>query len=228
MAIPPSTGKRHPIFARVSARISPAMDAQGALEHRRALLAGLPAGCSRSAPATASTSPTTRQRSPRSWPWSPSRICVPSPRPPTTWPWSLSRWSMAPPTPSLPLTPAWTLRSPPWCCARWPDQARTLAELSRWCGPVGSCASSNTSSRHRWPGPGPAARRPGLAHPGGRPPHQSPHPGRHHRRRVPDHQRPTVPVPRGSAAPAGRAPRPRRRTPPNQPPGGGRPTALRP
>ena len=41
MAIPPSTGKRHPIFAGVYARISPAMDAQGALEHRRALLAGL-------------------------------------------------------------------------------------------------------------------------------------------------------------------------------------------
>jgi ubiquinone/menaquinone biosynthesis C-methylase UbiE len=41
MASPPSTGKRHPIFARVYARISPAMDAQGALEHRRALLAGL-------------------------------------------------------------------------------------------------------------------------------------------------------------------------------------------
>jgi ubiquinone/menaquinone biosynthesis C-methylase UbiE len=41
MASPPATGKRHPIFARVYARISPAMDAQGALEHRRALLAGL-------------------------------------------------------------------------------------------------------------------------------------------------------------------------------------------
>jgi ubiquinone/menaquinone biosynthesis C-methylase UbiE len=41
MASPPSTGKRHPIFARVYARISPAMDAQGALEHRRALLASL-------------------------------------------------------------------------------------------------------------------------------------------------------------------------------------------
>ena len=38
---PPSTGKRHPIFARVFARAGPAMDAQGALEHRRALLAGL-------------------------------------------------------------------------------------------------------------------------------------------------------------------------------------------
>ena len=37
----PSTGKRHPIFARVFARAGPAMDAQGALEHRRALLAGL-------------------------------------------------------------------------------------------------------------------------------------------------------------------------------------------
>jgi SAM-dependent methyltransferase len=37
----PSTGKRHPILARVFARAAPAMDAQGALEHRRALLAGL-------------------------------------------------------------------------------------------------------------------------------------------------------------------------------------------
>ena len=44
---------------------------------------------------------------------------------------------MAPPTPSLPLTPAWTLRSPPWCCARWPDQARALAELSRVLRPGG-------------------------------------------------------------------------------------------
>jgi hypothetical protein len=30
MVSPPSTGKRHPIFARVYARISPALDAQGA------------------------------------------------------------------------------------------------------------------------------------------------------------------------------------------------------
>jgi ubiquinone/menaquinone biosynthesis C-methylase UbiE len=41
MASPPSTSKRHPIFARVYARISPAMDAQGAADHRRTLLAGL-------------------------------------------------------------------------------------------------------------------------------------------------------------------------------------------
>jgi ubiquinone/menaquinone biosynthesis C-methylase UbiE len=33
--------RRHPIFARVYARISPAMDAQGAADHRHALLAGL-------------------------------------------------------------------------------------------------------------------------------------------------------------------------------------------
>ena len=37
----PARGKRHPIFARFYARISPAMDAQGATEHRRTLLAGL-------------------------------------------------------------------------------------------------------------------------------------------------------------------------------------------
>jgi hypothetical protein len=37
----PSTGKRHPIVARVFARAGPAMDAQGALDPRRALLAGL-------------------------------------------------------------------------------------------------------------------------------------------------------------------------------------------
>ena len=37
----PSTGTRHPIFARVFARAGPAMDAQGALKHRRTLLAGL-------------------------------------------------------------------------------------------------------------------------------------------------------------------------------------------
>jgi hypothetical protein len=40
MASRPST-KRHPVFARFYARISPTMDAQGAVEHRRTLLAGL-------------------------------------------------------------------------------------------------------------------------------------------------------------------------------------------
>jgi ubiquinone/menaquinone biosynthesis C-methylase UbiE len=40
MASRPST-RRHPVFARLYARISPTMDAQGAVEHRRALLAGL-------------------------------------------------------------------------------------------------------------------------------------------------------------------------------------------
>ena len=34
----PSTGKRHPIFARVFARVGPAMDAQGAWGVRTALL----------------------------------------------------------------------------------------------------------------------------------------------------------------------------------------------
>jgi ubiquinone/menaquinone biosynthesis C-methylase UbiE len=38
---PPRPTRPHPIFARVYARISPAMDAQGAAGHRRALLAGL-------------------------------------------------------------------------------------------------------------------------------------------------------------------------------------------
>ena len=38
---PPQPIRRHPIFARFYARISPAMDAQGAAEHRRTLLAGL-------------------------------------------------------------------------------------------------------------------------------------------------------------------------------------------
>jgi SAM-dependent methyltransferase len=41
MATPPTTSKRHPIWARVYARISPTMDAQGAIDHRRKLLAGL-------------------------------------------------------------------------------------------------------------------------------------------------------------------------------------------
>ena len=41
MATPPTTRKRHPIWARFYARISPTMDAQGAVEHRRTLLAGL-------------------------------------------------------------------------------------------------------------------------------------------------------------------------------------------
>ena len=36
-----SSSKRHPVFARLYARISPSMDARGAVEHRRALLAGL-------------------------------------------------------------------------------------------------------------------------------------------------------------------------------------------
>ena len=41
MATPPTTRKRHPIWARFYARISPTMDAQGAVDHRRELLAGL-------------------------------------------------------------------------------------------------------------------------------------------------------------------------------------------
>ena len=41
MATPPTTSERHPIWARVYARISPTMDAQGAIDHRRKLLAGL-------------------------------------------------------------------------------------------------------------------------------------------------------------------------------------------
>ena len=41
MATPSTTSQRHPIWARVYARISPTMDAQGALDHRRELLAGL-------------------------------------------------------------------------------------------------------------------------------------------------------------------------------------------
>jgi SAM-dependent methyltransferase len=41
MANSPSVGEPHPIFARFYARVSPAMDAQGAVEHHRALLAGL-------------------------------------------------------------------------------------------------------------------------------------------------------------------------------------------
>ena len=50
MASRPST-RRHPVFARFYARISPSMDAQGAVEHHRALLAAWPAGSWRSAPA---------------------------------------------------------------------------------------------------------------------------------------------------------------------------------
>ena len=41
MATPSTTSQRHPIWARVYARISPTMDAQGAVDHRRELLAGL-------------------------------------------------------------------------------------------------------------------------------------------------------------------------------------------
>ena len=77
-----STGKRHPIFARVFARAGPAMDAQGALEHRRASSPASPAGSWRSAPAAASTSPTTRQQSPSCSPSSLSRTSAPWPKPP--------------------------------------------------------------------------------------------------------------------------------------------------
>jgi hypothetical protein len=35
MATPPTTSRRHPVWARFYARISPAMDGQGAVEHRR-------------------------------------------------------------------------------------------------------------------------------------------------------------------------------------------------
>ena len=38
---PPTTWNQRPTFARVFARLDPAMDAQGVAEHCRALLAGL-------------------------------------------------------------------------------------------------------------------------------------------------------------------------------------------
>jgi hypothetical protein len=56
---PASTVAGHPIFARVYARISPAMDAHGALEHRRTSSPAWPGRVWRSAPATAVTSVTT-------------------------------------------------------------------------------------------------------------------------------------------------------------------------
>ena len=152
----PSTGKRHPIFARVFARAGPAMDAQGALDHRRALLAGLgPAGSWRSVPAAASTSPTTRQRSPNCSPSSLSRTSAPWPKPPPSRLPSPSAWSTAPPMTCPVPMPAWTPPSHPWCCARCPTKAAPWLNCAGYYAPVASFASSSTSkpTPPAWPGP---------------------------------------------------------------------------
>ena len=202
----PSTGKRHPIFARVFARAGPAMDAQGALDHRRALLAGLgPAGSWRSAPATASTSPTTRQRSPNCSPSSLSRTSAPWPKPPP---------SRLPPHPRG----RRHRRCPAQSRCRHGRRRRIVGAVlgARPSPRPGGTAPGATPrwrasllrahpSRHLRPGQGPAPRRRHLAHLCWRLPHQPRHADRHHHCRLPTHQHPPVPVSRQPAAVASRA-----------------------
>jgi hypothetical protein len=68
MAGPLQPIRRHPIFARVYARISPAMDAQGAAEHRRTLLADLAGRVLEVAPGNGLTFAHLRRQDRRGWP----------------------------------------------------------------------------------------------------------------------------------------------------------------
>jgi hypothetical protein len=191
------------------------MDAQGAVEHRRTLLAGLAGRVLEVGAGNGLNLAHTRQPSQRPWPWNPSRICVVLPRSPPAGRRSWSGWSTAPPTTSRPRRAAWTPWSPPWRCARCPGRPVLWKALSGAAAWWGAALLRARPSRHRRPGPGPATRRPHLAHPGGRLPHQPRHPGRHHHRRLPDHEPPAVPVPREPATPTSRTPPPRGRPRPS-------------
>jgi hypothetical protein len=204
---PPTTWKRHPIFARVFARLGPAMDAQGAAEHRRALLAGLagrvlevgagnglnfshlPAGRHRGPRGRARTLPTKaggRDRRTGTGPHPcPGRHCR---RAPGARREHGRRRRL--------LGAVFGVRPGQGARRALPGApARRRAPLLRAC-----------SGRYRWPGPGSATRRPDLAHARRRLPHQPRHPGRHHRRRLPGHQLQTVSLPRQSHALARRTP----------------------
>jgi hypothetical protein len=220
----PSTGKRHPIFARVIARAGPAMDAQGALEHRGASSPAWLAGSWRRVPAAASTSPTTRQRLPSCSPSSLSRTFAPWPKPPPSRLPSPSAWSTAAPMPCPVPMPAWTPPSHRWCCARCPTSPRpgrtAPGATPRW---RASLLRAHPS-RHLRPGQGPAPRRRHVAHLCWRLPHQPRHADRHHQCRLPSHQHPPVPVSRQPAAVASRAARARDRPPPTRIPTRGAPS----
>jgi hypothetical protein len=219
-----STGKRHPVFARVFARVGPAMDAQGALEHRRALLAGL---AGRVLEVGAGSGLNFAHYPPAA-----TELLAVEPELDLRALAETAAQQAAVPirvvdgtaVPCPVLMPAWTPPSHRWCCARCPTKPAPWRNCAGCYAPVASFASSSTSKRHLRPGQGPAPRRRHLAHLCWRLPHQPRHADRHHHCRLPSRQHPPVPVSRQPAAVASRAARARDRSPPTRIPTGGAPS----
>jgi hypothetical protein len=150
-----TTGKRHPIFTRVFARVGPAMDTQGALEHRRALLAGL---AGRVLEVGAGNGLNFAH-----YPPAVTELLAVEPEPYLR---ALAetaahqaaipiRVSTAPPMPCPVPMPAWTPPSHRWCCARCPTKPAPWLNSAGCYAPVASFASSSTSKQTppAWPGP---------------------------------------------------------------------------
>jgi SAM-dependent methyltransferase len=191
-----TTGKRHPIFTRVFARVGPAMDTQGALEHRRALLAGL---AGRVLEVGAGNGLNFAH-----YPPAVTELLAVEPEP-----YLRALAETAAHQAAIPIrvvdSTADALPSPDagmdaaiasLVLCSVPDQARALAELRRVLRPQRRASLLRAHpSRHLRPGQGPAPRRHHLAHPCWRLPHQPRHADRHHHCRFPTHQHPPVPVP---------------------------------
>jgi hypothetical protein len=154
VATPSTTSQRHPIWARVYARISPTMDAQGAVEHRRTLLAGLAGrvlevGAGNGLNLAHYPPAVTEVLAVEPEPYLRGLAEVAARQAPVR-----SGWSTAAPTLSRRRTPAWTLRSPPWCCARSQIRPVPWPSSTGYCDPEESYASSSTFERtpSAWPG----------------------------------------------------------------------------
>jgi len=207
----PSTAKRHPIFARVIARISPAMDAQGAVEHRRALLSGLAGqvpevgagnGLNFAHYAPAETEMLAVEPEPylRALAETAAQhVAIPIR--------VVDGTADALPSPDASMDAA--VASLVLCSV--PDQARALTELRRVLRPGGELRFFEhiRAATPAWPGSSGSPT--SFGPPCWRLPHQPRHPDRHHYCRLPTHQHPAVPVPRQPAAVASRATRARGR-----------------